>query len=426
MLYQGLLAPAESPATLRDIKKALLTYDKVILIDPNDRDLMPTALMQCAIMPGMPSTFGVSGPPVRAMGKRISYDETFEKQIEELKPAIKQGTIEVKAVFQPEPVRQGFNGVYFGPPPRNDYPLDESIVYNIYRSLSSDISLIQNAIELDKHSLINELKINNNLALKGTADSEVRINSINNEPGQRLPFLNNPNFSETINAQLTLIARARIAMLIKYSGYCQNKEIIPVFDFKSYGAVFSHILRNSQKTISEIEDDKDWARRNRALQLCHEEFIDNDILDSMSIQSVMKLRTKVWGENAEKRESLFRDIEKIALNCDSDELFGAKALPLIQGYRAASSELVSERKAFKFSIKCDLGKALIPLAPALGGMAGQISTGWSFGMTLLTAVPWALDFFKEHKQQLNKMKAMEIDMQRSYCFGIHNFYTRLK
>ncbi len=74
MIYESLIAPSESPTSLMDIKKAILTYDKVILIDPADRDWMPTTLMDSAMMPTGFSVIGTSGPPVRPMGKRIAYD----------------------------------------------------------------------------------------------------------------------------------------------------------------------------------------------------------------------------------------------------------------------------------------------------------------------------------------------------------------
>lgn len=426
MIQESLIVPSESPTSLIDIKKALLTYDKVTLIDPADRDLMPLSLMNSAIMPGVGGHSGLSGPPVRPMGKRIAYDEKFEKILAELKPAIDQNLVAVKTVFQPQPLADGFTGIYLGTPPRHDYPLEEALVFKLYRSLASDVNLIQNSIEYDKHSLVSELGINDTLALTGVGDLDIKINNVPIYAGETLPQIDDSRFSTAINMRLTLIARARIAMLIKYSGYCHEKNIIPVFDNGSYGAIFSYILNASRKSISEIEDDVHWIRRNRALQLCHEEYIDDAVLDSMSIGQVIKLRSRVWGKSAERKEDLFRSIEKIALDCDSDELFTNKSLQLIKEYRTVSDELVSERESIGFKIKCDLLKMALPSVPAVGGVIGQISTGWSFGLTLLTAAPWAIDYFREHKQQLNDIKRKEIAMRKTSCFGLHDFYSRIK
>jgi len=53
MIYEALLVPHEAPPSLRDIKRALLTYDKVVMIDPADRELIPRNSFMTAII-GMP------------------------------------------------------------------------------------------------------------------------------------------------------------------------------------------------------------------------------------------------------------------------------------------------------------------------------------------------------------------------------------
>jgi hypothetical protein len=75
MIYEALIAPHERSLTLREVKRALLTYDKVILIDPADRDMMPGNSFMSAIM-GMP-LFGMDIGPIRPMGKTLGYDEQF-------------------------------------------------------------------------------------------------------------------------------------------------------------------------------------------------------------------------------------------------------------------------------------------------------------------------------------------------------------
>ena len=41
MIYEAFVAPTESPNTALEIKRALLTFDKVYIADPDDRDLFP-------------------------------------------------------------------------------------------------------------------------------------------------------------------------------------------------------------------------------------------------------------------------------------------------------------------------------------------------------------------------------------------------
>jgi len=41
MIYEAFLAPTENPSSAVEIKRALLTFDKVYISDPGDRDLFP-------------------------------------------------------------------------------------------------------------------------------------------------------------------------------------------------------------------------------------------------------------------------------------------------------------------------------------------------------------------------------------------------
>jgi len=97
MIYECLIAPSESPTSLREIKRALLTYDKVFLIDPSDRDIMPSSSWM-ATTSGMPF-FSMPCGPIRPMGKTIGYDNIFERIIDECRLGIEQGLIEVISTY---------------------------------------------------------------------------------------------------------------------------------------------------------------------------------------------------------------------------------------------------------------------------------------------------------------------------------------
>ena len=77
MNYECLIAPTESPNSLLEVKSAIWTYDKVKLVDPNDRDVMPSNAYMSTIM-GMP-LFGMDMGAIRPMGKVLGYDDIFEK-----------------------------------------------------------------------------------------------------------------------------------------------------------------------------------------------------------------------------------------------------------------------------------------------------------------------------------------------------------
>lgn len=416
MIYDCLIAPSESPYSLTELKKALLTYDKIKILDPNDRDLMPSSLYQAAL--GIPFS-GIEGARIRPLGKTLGYDDYFEKLAERLTPAIKQGLVEIITTFITPRTSNQSMSFFLGIPPRYDYPLSEKLIYHLYRGLAENKELISNIVNPIKHSLLSKLQLTDKLALDGMADF-----TFNN--GTQLPFIEDPTLSDTERGSLTRIARARIATLIKCAGYCELKDIVPIFNGDIYGEALSHIMNKSHETLSEIEDDEFWVRRNRVLELCHEEFVDESILEAMSIEDVIKLRTKTWGKNAERREALFQSVSEIALESSNEMLFKRKSVEILTQYRESSESLCRERKLLKFNIKCDIASGAITAGPAVAGCMGQLSPGWSMGLTLLGAAPWAIKFFKENKQRHDEIKAKEKDIKRSACFGLHNFYSRIK
>jgi hypothetical protein len=81
MIYRTLLGPSETPPTLREVKRALLTFDKVLLTDPKDRDIIPPQAFMIAL--GLPPIMGGNFGPVRPLGKSPGYDDEFDKLLEE-------------------------------------------------------------------------------------------------------------------------------------------------------------------------------------------------------------------------------------------------------------------------------------------------------------------------------------------------------
>jgi hypothetical protein len=248
---------------------------------------------------------------------------------------------------------------------------------------------------------------------------------INNIPA--LPLIEDGKLNEDQKKYLTEISRARIASVIKYSGYCEAKELVPVFNGPTYGNILAKLLNNAQVVLSDVDDDRFWMKRNRILELCHEEFLDEAILDSLSIEDVLKLRSKSWGNQAQAREALFSSISDIAIGIDDHHEFQGKAAELICSYRKESEELVRERSNVNFKIKCDLGIASLGGGTALIGLLSQLASPLaSIGVTMAAGGMWAFDRSKEYIPALKELKAREQELKRGAGFGIHDFYSRLK
>jgi hypothetical protein len=414
MIYESLIAPHENPASLRDIKRALLTYDKVKIIDPDDRDVMPSNSFMSSIM-GMP-LIGMDIGPIRPMGKAIGYDDIFQKIVDNCKPAIQQGLLEVISTYQ----KADTKSFTIGGVPNGGYPLNTQFVFWLYRRMSQDQEFLQSAIALNQSDLLSNIDVAESLSLEGRGDG-----GINDIPA--LPLIENVSLGEDQAKYITQIARARIAALIKYSGYCEMKDLVPVFPSDVYGGVVSNLLNNAQIVLSEVEEDPYWFKRNRVLELCHEEYLSDESLDTLSIDEVIKLRSSVWGKQAEARETLFESIGAISQEIENDDNFEKEAKSLVEGYRKVTDDLENERTNLHFKIKCDIGIGVLGGGTGLAGLLTQLQSPLaSMGLTLAAGGMWALEKSKDYIPVLKELKSKEESLKRGAGFGLQNFYSRIK
>lgn len=414
MIYESLITPSEYPVSELEVKRAILTYDKVKLIDPSDRDIMPSNTFMMSII-GIP-IMGIDTGPVRPMGKQSGYDDRFDELIKLLKPAINQGLVEVISTYNQEETKSATIGAVL----TGGYPLNPQLVYWIYRNMAQNQDLLHAAIEHDKHLLIKKFGVEHNLALQGGGDG-----SINDIPV--LPNIDDDKLPSEMTEYITKIARSRLGAFIKYAGFCEQKNLVPLFSSEVYGPISSLILNNTRDVLSGTDEDIFWTKRNRVLELCHEEYIDNDFLNSLSISDVIKLRTNLWGKQANARENLFASIAKLSANISSDPEFYTEAKKTITEYRNIASELELERKNVKFKIKCDIGIGVLGSITGLAGLLSQLQSPLSsIGLTLVAGGIWALEKSKEYIPVLREIRKQEEDIKRGAGLGIQNFYSRIK
>jgi hypothetical protein len=411
MIYSSLLVPHESPTTPREVKRALLSYDRSILVDPADRDFMPSNAVMAAIM-GIP-IFGISTGPARPMSKAPEYDTAFEQLIEMCRPAIEQGLIEVRSTYTKSPEgRFTLGGIDMG-----GYPLDTRVVFWLYRSMAANQPLLESALEGTPPEQRGQIVEYPGADGQGTADG-----SINNIPA--LPTLDVPIDDESTRTALTNIARARIGAIIKYSGYCEARELIPVASAPVYGHLVQRILENARAVLRTTEDPH-WYAQTRVLQLCHEEFLSDEELDSLSIEQTIRLRTTAWGDQARARERLFQDVFAIARETGQDAAFEERASKLIRDYRVASEGLLREREKLHFKIKCEIGTAILGSIGA-HGLLSQVESPFASVAATLTAAGWFVDRAKTYGPQLLDIRNREKDMKRGAGFGIHSFFSAIR
>ncbi len=409
MIYESLVVPKETVTSLTEIKRALLSFEKVFLLEPNDRDMIPPNSFLAAI--GMPF-LGINFGAVRPLGKISEYDNNFEKLTDELKLARKEGIIEVISTFN----QQATQGTTIGAVPIGGYPLNPSFVLWLYRNIAQERNFLNIAIEDELKNLVSNKEFLFSISEKGQADK-----SINNIPA--MPLLNGDFLDESLREPLTQIARGRIATAIKICGFCESKEIVPFFSDNSYTKIVNLLIQNTKKAIDTVKEDPFWTKRGRVLNIIHDEFIDETNLENMSMKDVLKLRTKVWKRQAEAREKLFESIRQIADETNDESKFEEICKDKVTKYKNISEELERERKVIKTKIICEAGMATLGIAGCLSQVQSPLG---SMALTLIAGGIWAFQRTQTYAPELIKLKDKEKEFKRGAGFGLHNFYKNLR
>jgi hypothetical protein len=139
MIYETFINPKERPNKLLEIKRALLTFDK-IHIDP---DLFPPQAFMVAM--GMPPVMGLNAGPVRPLGKVAGYDEAFDRLMTDVDIARRQGLIDVTTTYDTSTSQNMTVGAVL----MDNYPLNPKFMVWAYRNLARDYDAMRLAVEGD-------------------------------------------------------------------------------------------------------------------------------------------------------------------------------------------------------------------------------------------------------------------------------------
>jgi hypothetical protein len=196
----------------------------------------------------------------------------------------------------------------------------------IYRTLAKDNEFLITAIQND-----GIVKKDTDYLQAITVSNCSADGSINNDPG--MPLINGNMLRPELRAELTNIARARLSATIKTIGYCAAKELVPFFSNGFQHSLSRKIVANANRLIDEIAtEDEYWINRSLALRVAHEEHLDENVLDQMSIGDIMRLRTKAWGEQAAARDGLMQSVAEISREVGPTNEFQEKCNEKIRTY----------------------------------------------------------------------------------------------
>lgn len=239
MIYEALLVLNEFSPNGRDLKCALLTYDKVVLIDPSDRELIPRNAFMLAM--GMPPIMGMDVGPVRPQGCVAGFADNFSQVLEDAGEAVKVGLLEVRSTFQQESKGQ----LTIGAIPTGGYPLNIPFVFWLYRSMANDQGFLNDAIKADQTDLINLVPDASTLALSGRGDGKIN-------DAEALPDLKCAFEDSQLQHSLTEIARGRLGAVVKYAGFCEAKNLVPIFSSRTYAAAIERLLNNAHSVFRRV------------------------------------------------------------------------------------------------------------------------------------------------------------------------------
>ncbi len=418
-MYSTYIAPTERPITSREIKRALLTYDKVLIASPTDRDYFPSQSFMMAL--GMPPIFGFPMGNIRPLGKVNNYDNSFDQMADEIKISRLGDYVSIVSTYQ-QPAQPQFT---LGSVDMGGFPLNVQFMLSSYRSLASDNTALQAAVKGDE--FISSL---NDDQLIGLAIADCRADgSINDSPA--LPPLEGALNRGHLRSEITNIARARVATIIKSLGYCAQRELIPTFSSSPYQNVGRHIIKRAADVLDYVSEyDTQWILRNRVLKLIHDEYIDDEILDQMNVEDVIRFRTVAWGEQASARDALLQSAALLAREQHSAGEFDSIISQRINDYRKLCSQIETDRKDIKFKINCDLANRPLQAIGSAGvaeiaGRVAQLQHGIGVGALLIAGTILSIDLLKQHREHAIHIRNAEEEILGNICFGFHSFYEGL-
>lgn len=340
MIANSIILPTEQPVDIHDIKRALLTYDKVFIPSPDDRELIPPNVYQNVVFqsigfPALP--IGGSFGSVKPLGKVDNYEIEFDKTIEECKNAIREGKIEILGAPKYE------ESMTIGAIPLPEDTPNPLFTYINYRQMAENEEFVKLMSQGFANLNLDKIKDFQKLTPTGQEDQEQSVND------QRRPPKIMLSDSEKNKDKMEIISKmshTRIGSLSKYLGYSFLKQLHPFTTDIGYANVISKLEYNFIDTIEAIESDELLLKRQKQLALVHNlilnEYINPKMIDKMTVNQILKKRTKAWGKTQEFRNKLISELNEIALDSSTDFQFHKNCKKRFEEYLKVASDYKHE------------------------------------------------------------------------------------
>lgn len=335
-ILSTVLVPTERPPQTLDVKRALLLFDRVHLMSPDDREPFPRETLTMVTMP-IP-LFAMDMGPALPLGKVAGYDTSFERLLDECQPAMESGTLVVRG-SPPPPL-----GMTIGHFPVPEGQANPQWVFQIFRALASSRDYLRVASRGIPGT--SDLR-NEDLSTLAPGGAALEMNFGN------LPVVASPDdgsLPDDLKASIRVMAAARVATIVKMIGMAQVTGLHPFAVDDGVAAFLDQIQQLAAKSMAAelaATNDAEIVRRAKRVErfiFC--QHLPDVALDRLSVSDVIRLRTRAWGRAGEKRAAFFREVRKISDELASDEAFDAAVARELTSYRTANAEFDAEVRRF--------------------------------------------------------------------------------
>ncbi|MCB9591073.1 MAG: hypothetical protein H6718_37055 [Polyangiaceae bacterium] len=332
MELSALLVPTERPPTDIEVKRALLLFDQVFLIPPDDRDIFPPAFYMQAMFPEIPIPVYLNQGPVLPLGKNAGYDDAFERLLDDSREAQAQGLLVLKP---PAPDPQG---LHIGGAP---YPEDRGPpmpILHFTRVFTSSEPLMRSMMQgLPRLQAL-------------TKSNPVEVAPSGHEHGWNKLFALGEG---DVGGLVTRLTASRIGSLVKCLDIATKASIHLFSADRGVAATLGAVERLAEGSLeSVLGDDEQRSVRmaQRAENVLAQLFVPDAVLGQMTYRQVLACRTRSWGDAGERRELFFRVVRSLSNECRSDDEFDRRVKVEVEGYLKACRDFNDEVKGKSISL----------------------------------------------------------------------------
>ena len=356
MIASSLIVPTETPLAIDELKRALVTYDKVYLTSPDDREFIPPNVYTDAQYLSLPYLkgvqfdfpFGIMGHadgPVRPLGKIEAYDDEFQRTLDKAKFALALDKIEILTA----PAYEMMSTIGAIPlPPDTPNPV---FTYVNYRKMAEDQDYIdamsEGVVKLD----LKRVKDVSALAPPGDEDVDFKLSGVQLTTKAKVRTIGKSDDELQV---LTKLCHARIGTLSKWLGYCHNKKLTPFTTDKGIANVLSRLEYSFIGNFEEIKEATDAVKIQKRLNaiedLIFTEYISSAKLNELSIKEIISLRTKAWGKANESKSKFFESVRVLAAEIGGDDKFRVESQRLMNIYLKQIEDYRNEMERLKLSV----------------------------------------------------------------------------